>query len=126
MTAISAFGATEEQGFFIDREDLELVAEVSPVCGDVVLSETSQEGGVDTVCVPAEAVEGFELRHNNGTAVLLLRFRRGDRVLEHVIGEVGVDLSAEAEAWLVPVNRLYAGGRREATPSAQPLAPASH
>ena len=117
MRRITGLSVTEGRGCFVDREDMELVVEVSPARGDVVLNEQSDEGELQSVCIPREAVDGFELRQLNGVALLVLRFRRGDRVLECQIGQVEEDTSVLE--WLEHVNRHYPA----AHPAPQPAAP---
>ena len=107
MKTITAFVVTEAHGFFVDREDIELAAGVSPRSGDVVLNEPfAEEEEVHSGCIPGKAVEGFELRDVSGGALLVVRYRRGDRVLEHRIGWVTPD--TPATEWLERVNALYA------------------
>src|SRR5205809_278652 len=102
---ITRFSLSSRSGFHLDLEDAPAAVTVTPNSGDVLLHEGVGSARLEHVAVSGSSVVGFSLGRIEGVVQLILRFRRGSRTQEHVLG-IPDDLES-AEAWVQRVGALY-------------------
>lgn len=110
MKNIVEFILTNGKGFFVSLEDKELSVTVTPNDGDVHFHEGSGEDCLNEYFVSGQNVQEFEVDRVNGLIGVLIRFRKGWVVKQHLLGFTK-DIE-NANVWVGRVNKIYENKRR--------------